>query len=144
MSSNMSDLSCPKCGGAVWDNRETKRSPKAPDYKCQNRNCDGVIWPPRDQARGGNKSSAQPRPQQYPWGPLLKLCVQYTQKEIAPLFTNPTNEMVKEMAISLFITASNQRGEIFKKAAPAPQPPAPPPPPPPVAEYDDSDGGLPF
>jgi hypothetical protein len=34
----------------MWDNRLTKRNPKAPDYKCQNRSCDGVIWPPRPAA----------------------------------------------------------------------------------------------
>src|SRR6266550_7942628 len=38
-------VSCPKCGGRMWDNRLTKRNPKAPDYKCQTRSCDGVIWP---------------------------------------------------------------------------------------------------
>jgi hypothetical protein len=38
-------ISCPKCGGRMWDNRLTKRNPRAPDYKCQNRSCDGVIWP---------------------------------------------------------------------------------------------------
>ena len=38
---------CPKCGGRVWDNRLSKRNPKAPDYKCRDRACDGVIWPPR-------------------------------------------------------------------------------------------------
>lgn len=37
--------SCPKCGGRMWDNRLTKRSTKAPDYKCRSRSCDGVIWP---------------------------------------------------------------------------------------------------
>lgn len=37
--------SCPKCGGPMWDNRSTKRNPRAPDYKCQNRSCDGVVWP---------------------------------------------------------------------------------------------------
>jgi len=42
--------SCPKCGGRMWDNRLTKRNPKAPDYKCRDRSCDGVIWPPK----GGN------------------------------------------------------------------------------------------
>lgn len=40
---------CPKCGGRMWDNRLSKRNPKAPDFKCRNRACDGVIWP----ARGG-------------------------------------------------------------------------------------------
>src|SRR5437762_1043638 len=38
---------CPKCGGRMWDNRISKRNPKAPDYKCRSRSCDGVIWPPR-------------------------------------------------------------------------------------------------
>jgi hypothetical protein len=38
---------CPECGGRMWDNRLTKRNPKAPDYKCRSRSCDGVIWPAR-------------------------------------------------------------------------------------------------
>ena len=40
-------VECPKCGGRMWDNRVTKRNPKAPDFKCRDRSCDGVIWPPR-------------------------------------------------------------------------------------------------
>lgn len=39
---------CPKCGGMMWDNRTTKKNPKQPDYKCKNRSCDGVIWPPKN------------------------------------------------------------------------------------------------
>jgi hypothetical protein len=39
--------SCPKCGGRMWDNRISKRNPKAPDYKCRSRSCDGVVWPSR-------------------------------------------------------------------------------------------------
>jgi len=37
--------SCPKCSGRMWDNRVSKRNPKAPDYKCRDRSCDGVVWP---------------------------------------------------------------------------------------------------
>jgi hypothetical protein len=47
---DMEAVSCPKCGGRMWDNRLTKRNPKAPDYKCQNRSCDGVVWPPKTAA----------------------------------------------------------------------------------------------
>jgi hypothetical protein len=36
---------CPKCGGLMWDNREGKKNPKAPDYKCKDKGCDGAIWP---------------------------------------------------------------------------------------------------
>jgi hypothetical protein len=49
--------SCPKCGGRMWDNRLSKRNPKAPDYKCRSRSCDGVIWPPR---AGANVSKGEP------------------------------------------------------------------------------------
>lgn len=43
----MDEPTCPKCGGRTWDNRASKRNPRAPDYKCRDRSCDGVIWPPR-------------------------------------------------------------------------------------------------
>ena len=49
----MDEPSCPKCGGRMWDNRLSKRNPKAPDFKCRNRSCDGVIWP----AKSGQRSS---------------------------------------------------------------------------------------
>lgn len=42
--SNTADEKCPKCEGAMWDNRESKRNPKAPDYKCKDRSCDGAVW----------------------------------------------------------------------------------------------------
>jgi hypothetical protein len=42
---------CPKCGGRMWDNRLTKRNPKAPDFKCRDRSCDGVVWHLRMGAR---------------------------------------------------------------------------------------------
>jgi hypothetical protein len=53
----LDEPSCPKCGGRMWDNRLSKRNPKAPDYKCRNRSCDGVIWP----AKTGSRSSANGR-----------------------------------------------------------------------------------
>jgi hypothetical protein len=36
---------CPKCGGPMWDNRASKKNPRAPDFKCKKADCDGVIWP---------------------------------------------------------------------------------------------------
>ncbi|HEX6536613.1 MAG TPA: hypothetical protein VF041_18650 [Gemmatimonadaceae bacterium] len=43
---------CPKCRGPMWDNRASKRNPRAPDFKCKDKSCDGVIWPPRGAASG--------------------------------------------------------------------------------------------
>ena len=50
---------CPKCSGQMWDNRQSKRNPRAPDFRCRNRSCDGVLWP------GQHRSAipATPRPQ---------------------------------------------------------------------------------
>jgi hypothetical protein len=46
---------CPKCQGPMWDNRASKTNPKAPDYKCRDKSCDGLYWPgqwpPKGQAR---------------------------------------------------------------------------------------------
>ena len=41
---------CPKCGGPMWDNRDSKRNPRAPDFRCRNRMCDGVLWPGQHRA----------------------------------------------------------------------------------------------
>ncbi len=40
---------CPKCGGSdMYDNRTSKRNPKAPDYKCSKSGCSGAIWPAKE------------------------------------------------------------------------------------------------
>jgi hypothetical protein len=40
--------SCPKCSGRMWDNRKDKKNPRAPDFKCRDAKCAGVIWPPKE------------------------------------------------------------------------------------------------
>jgi len=39
----------------MWDNRLSKRNPKAPDFKCRDRACDGVIWPARPATTTGTQ-----------------------------------------------------------------------------------------
>jgi hypothetical protein len=58
------DPACPICGGKMWDDRASKRNPRAPDFKCRNKprfaggpGCEGVIWPPRD---GEKRASSAP------------------------------------------------------------------------------------
>jgi hypothetical protein len=51
---------CPTCGGKMWDNREGKKNPKAPDFKCRDRSCDGVIWPKK------KKEAPPPPPEDAP------------------------------------------------------------------------------
>ena len=54
--------SCPKCAGKMWDNRATKRNPKAPDFKCRDRSCDGVIWPPKAASAPATGRASQSAP----------------------------------------------------------------------------------
>lgn len=56
------ETACPKCGGNMWDNRATKTNPKQPDFKCKDRGCDGVIWPPRN----GTAAPAAAKPTRQP------------------------------------------------------------------------------
>jgi hypothetical protein len=46
----------------MWDNRLTKRSPRAPDYKCRDRSCDGVVWPQKSVARAQSEPSRSDAP----------------------------------------------------------------------------------
>ncbi|HYD55040.1 MAG TPA: Rad52/Rad22 family DNA repair protein [Gemmatimonadaceae bacterium] len=63
---------CPKCGGRMWDNRISKRNPKAPDFKCRDRSCDGVIWPDKKGARDEASDSKTPAtPSSSGAGPLV-------------------------------------------------------------------------
>lgn len=57
----MSDPVCPVCQGAMWNNIATKKNPKQPDYKCKDKSCAGVIWPPRNgqPARAGTSVSQE-------------------------------------------------------------------------------------
>ena len=58
---------CPKCGGKMWDNRLGKRNPKAPDFKCRDRDCDGVVWPPKPARAVGKRTTKrdeEPAPQE--------------------------------------------------------------------------------
>jgi hypothetical protein len=56
---------CPQCGGELWDNRENKKNPKAPDWKCKDKTCidaKGFVtagWLEKPNAKGA-KGNAHP------------------------------------------------------------------------------------
>lgn len=57
---SVQEVRCPKCHGHTWDNRTTKRNPKAPDYKCKDKGCDGAIW--LDSKKNGAQPYAESAP----------------------------------------------------------------------------------
>src|ERR1041385_7141678 len=66
-------MNCPVCEGPMYDNRETKRNPKQPDYKCKDKNCGKAIWLT---PKGGNapQGSQAPKPglPKWTWNTLAK------------------------------------------------------------------------
>jgi hypothetical protein len=133
-------MECKDCGNTeFWDNRQTKRNPRAPDYKCKQ--CGKAVWE-RNSNRGNGNGGSAPAPNgpTTPHAVLYKLCVQYAKKEIMPLLSvDATDDNLLAAAATLFIQAS-KGGACWpvRKAEPAP----PPPPPDPI--YDGSSDGLPF
>ena len=65
---------CPKCEGPMWDNRVGKKNPKAPDFKCKDRECDGVVWPPRGAKPADVVPNATPSGPVAPGMPACPLC----------------------------------------------------------------------
>lgn len=60
------DPMCPTCGSTMWDNRPKKASgdmnPKAPDFKCKDKSCQGVIWKHGEKARAPRATAPQVAP----------------------------------------------------------------------------------
>lgn len=47
---------CEQCGGEMYDNRQDKKTPRSPDYRCKDQDCGHAVWltpPPR--RKGGNR-----------------------------------------------------------------------------------------
>lgn len=74
---------CPKCGGALWDNRATKKNPKAPDYKCKDKACDGCIWPPKPGTASAATKPAQVK-QGFEYERIPAIDGPYTETGAAP------------------------------------------------------------
>ncbi len=127
-------MQCPDCGGAMWDNRETKKKATQPDYKCKNKACDKAVWlkTKEENANGaanGAHASA-PAGNRRALGPVYSECLDFAKKVVAHhLGQNCTSADVLAAAATLFIQAVRDGAPIrAPKAKPAPPPPPPPPP----------------
>ncbi len=151
----MTAQACPKCGGPTWDNRNGKRNPKAPDYRCKDKqNCDGAVWE-KKQGGGGNGSggaAVSSTSTKRPLGPLYNECLEFAKKACAYHFVGSESvENVLNMTTTLFIAAQQTGAPLIATkavAAPAPKPAPPPPKPQPVPEPEYQDDSaletLPF
>ena len=60
-------MQCPKCGGPMWDNTDSKKNPRSPDYKCKDKHCGEGVWI-RDGKIGTSTKPKPDAPVQTPHG----------------------------------------------------------------------------
>lgn len=148
---------CPACNQrGFWDNRENKKNPKAPDYKCKNKNCDvGNGYPcgvyvrdfpagttPKANGNGSPRPSVTWKQLQKAYDECVTLAVHEAQK-IGKTGTPVDAATIAAMTATLMIT----RDKVNcwpQQVAPTPPPPPPPPPDGPNEAGDYPDDDLPF
>jgi hypothetical protein len=61
---------CPTCGGEMWDNRNNKKNPKQPDFRCKDQECKGDkgyqtgVYLPKAKGKAPAPAPAKPVPAQ--------------------------------------------------------------------------------
>ncbi len=129
---------CPKCEGRMWDNRGDKRNPRAPDFKCRDRRCDGALWPgqhnaarpiidPPNRRDNGGDSTADSRsfrsderartPTASPKKSMQQVYLDVTDfvlKEVCPIYHDAgvpcSGQTVAAIVATLFIAIGRERG----------------------------------
>jgi len=126
-------MTCPDCGGAMWDNRETKKSPKQPDYKCKNKSCDKAIWlKTKAENAAAPAANGKPPVSGAPLAMVYGECMEIASRAVKHYIgESATAADVIAATATLFIGATQTGRPV--KALPKPKP-APPPPPPPKPE----------
>ena len=127
-------MECPVCNGEMWDNRNRKKNPKSPDFKCKNKECGKAIW--TTPKPNGQPPRASGTAAAYSWGDLGRTyarCVDIAKKAwpVAGNAPHVGGELVAAAA-TVFIQATKLG---LKVEGPKPPPP-PPPPPPPEDDYE--------
>lgn len=142
-------MTCPNCGGPVWDNRErVAQGWKGPITKCKDKECAWVKWAPKGQSPVKASSSPVAGPK-WTWASLGKTyerCLllaemRLTESELRVpkgMERKFTTEDLIAATATLFITAA-------REGVAEPRAKLPPMPEPEPVEPDEDDGGpLPF
>ena len=104
------EVACPKCGAAMFDNRLTKKNPKQPDFKCTRykEGCEGVIWPPKN-APPQKVTVIPPKP---------RLTSNVPDSALPPLLQNAEKEDAAELAAKIGGDLAEQEAfALYKRAA---------------------------
>lgn len=141
-------MMCPDCGGAMWDNRETKRSPKQPDYKCKDKDgCGKGVWVDKRSGAGSPSGNGHAPSSARALGPLYNECLVFAKAALQHHFGKDVAVMDILAGTATLFSQAAATGGVVRKAKERPKPAPPPPPPPPPQQPDDDDppdDDLPF
>lgn len=89
---------CPDCGGAMWDNRDTKKG-KQPDFKCKDKSCNKAVWLPKEAITEGFDTDAALRDDLFNQAEklLAKLPVEKRKDALGRLVALSTLEMAEKV-----------------------------------------------
>ncbi len=130
MAGKIAPVSCPKCGGQMWNNIEGKRNPKAPDYACKDKQgCGAGVWL-KDAEKAAlasvsppvKQNGASPRPPVV-LDKMMRACVKAAQAIASESFKDGDrvgldDQLTLNMATTLYISRCRGEGilEVEKKA----------------------------
>jgi hypothetical protein len=131
MAGQKAPISCPKCGGDMWNNIEGKKNPKAPDYACKDKQgCGAGVWLKDSEkaalssvsTNGTRKNGSSPARPPVVLDKMMKACVKSAQSIGQELFKDGEvvgldDALTLNMATTLFIARTKDQGilEVEKK-----------------------------
>lgn len=97
--SSTADRKCPDCGGAMWDNRDTKKG-NQPDYKCKSKSCNKAVWLEKEPITEGFGTDAALRDQLFAQAEQLmaKLPAEKRKDALGRLVLLSTEDMGKKVS----------------------------------------------
>lgn len=101
-------MQCPQCGSEMWDNRENKKNPKSPDYKCKDKACAHAIWLDSKKSNGA-KAARAPAGPKWTWALLQEVSrnsLRISAALVPTLVKGATSADIVKWAATIFIAAS--------------------------------------
>ena len=114
-------MECPNCGGPMWDNRNRKKTPKSPDFRCKSQECGKVVWVPKPAA---STSGSAGQSSGYTWRQLYETFARCHQLAVKVVGKDSPDRQAA--TATLFIQATRMGLKVSPPAAPPPPPPPPP------------------
>lgn len=114
---------CPKCNTSeMWDNRQSKRNPKQPDYKCKDKDCGHAVWlKPKQETASAKPVERSPK---WTWPALsvtYERCLLIARKHTEKLKPTPADVLAATATLFIAATRDGVAEPVRPKPAPVPE-----------------------